>query len=387
MSSPLGTESTDRCAQVPVLHSSMTRISDLSIVPFQVGRQPRELWASGDYVVVEVLHASPSFRLELPTGRMVELTAGDLVVGALGRRHATLEATGSWELVGDDGRMELLTGGGLLGRSSSRSALIAPLPRVRYRGHAERDGLPMRMAGFVARRRDPEARDRHHRLPPIVMIIGTSMSAGKTATARALIRRLRCMGLGVMGAKVTGAGRYRDILTMADAGADPVLDFVDVGLPSTVCPESEYAEALDLLIARMAEAAAHRRGHATVGDRASRPQQLMTSTDAECPINAAVIEVGASPLEPYNGSAAVERLRDSTCLTVLCASDPYAVVGIMQAFDVRPDFVTGIASNTLAGVELVERLTGVRTLDVCNPATAPELDGLLRSALGLHGSG
>jgi hypothetical protein len=387
MSSPSGTEGVDRCAQVPILHSSMTRISDLSVAPFQVGRQPRELWASGDYVVVEVLRAPPSFRLELPTGRMVELTAGELVVGALGRRHATLEATGSWELVGDDGWMELLTGGGLLGRSSSRSALIAPLPRVRYRGHVERDGLPMRMAGFAARHHDPEAPDHHHRLPPIVMIIGTSMSAGKTATARALIRRLRCMGLGVMGAKVTGAGRYRDILTMADVGADPVFDFVDAGLPSTVCPEPEYAEALDLLIARMAEAVAHRRGHTTVGDRARRPQQLMTSIDAECPIDAAVIEVGASPLEPYNGSAAVERLRDSTCLTVLCASDPYAVVGIMQAFDVRPDLVTGIASNTIAGVELVERLTGVRTLDVRNPATTPELDGLLRSALGLHGFG
>ncbi len=349
-----------------VLHGSLTRIADLDRRPFEVTPLARDAWSNGDYVVVEVLDDAPAVQLELPTGRLVEIGRGDLVVGAFGRRHATLEATGSWEEVGDNGEMEILTGGGLLGRLTSRSALVPPLPRVAYRGHAVRAGTPLRMKDFAiggapgAARAGSSGTDAP--LPPVILVIGTSMSAGKTATARVLIRRLVGRGLRVMGMKVAGAGRYRDILTMADCGADPVLDFVDAGLPSTVCPAEEYAPALDRLLVRLAAAAA-----GTEGD----------------PVDVAVVEVGASPLEPYNGERAIERLRPSICLTALCASDPYAVVGIMQAFGVRPDFVTGIATNTIAGVELVRKLARVPAFDVRAPDARPELDALLTRTLGL----
>ncbi len=56
----------------------------------------------------------------------------------------------------------------------------------------------------------------------------------------------------VVGAKLTGAGRYRDILAMQDTGADYIFDFVDAGLPSTVVPEREYLDALRNLLSRMA---------------------------------------------------------------------------------------------------------------------------------------
>ena len=65
---------------------------------------------------------------------------------------------------------------------------------------------------------------------------------------------------------------------MGDAGADAIFDFVDAGLPSTVCPTDVYRQAVRQLLSRMA------------------------STD----VDVAVIEVGASPLEPYNGDVAVE---------------------------------------------------------------------------------
>jgi uncharacterized NAD-dependent epimerase/dehydratase family protein len=55
---------------------------------------------------------------------------------------------------------------------------------------------------------------------PTVLMVGTSMSAGKTTTARVVVRLLGEAGLSVVGAKLTGAGRYRDILSMQDAGAD-----------------------------------------------------------------------------------------------------------------------------------------------------------------------
>ena len=129
---------------------------------------------------------------------------------------------------------------------------------------------------------------------PVVLIVGTSMSAGKTTSARAIVRLLREDGLTVIGAKLTGAGRYRDILAMQDAGADHIFDFVDAGLPSTVVPERRYRAALRNLLSRMAAMEA----------------------------DALVAEVGASPLEPYNGAAAIEEIGANVRCTVLSASDP-----------------------------------------------------------------
>jgi len=272
------------------------------------------------------------------------------VVGALGVRHATLEATGTWEKVAADGAMELLTAGGLLGRCTSRSTLIPELARVVYRGHLVRDGRKLTMEGCVDRS-GPVVPFFH----PTILIVGSSMSAGKTTAARVLIRRLRALGLRALGTKVTGAGRYRDILAMGDAGASPILDFVDVGLPSTVCPEDCFREALELLMSRMARAE----------------------------VDVAVVESGASPLEPYNGTLAVEALRPTVRMTVLCASDPYSVVGMREAFGLDPDLITGPASNTAAGVDLVRRLADVPCLDVRDPEAGPELDALLRKHLGI----
>lgn len=331
--------------------TSMTRISPLpeERETLRIEELPRDGWETGDYVAVEVVSSSAGQRIELTSGRMVEVAEGDLVLGALGRRHATLEATGSWEEVGPDGRISFLTGAGLLGAVTSLSSVLPPLTSAVYRGHVHRDGAPARMRDFVA-----SVPDRDYRIPT-VLLIGTSMSAGKTTAARKIIRQLKSADLGVVAAKLTGAGRYRDVLTMGDAGADAIFDFMDVGLPSTVCPAETYRPALDGLLSRMA------------------------GTDADV----AVVEVGASPLEPYNGETAIDGIRHAVRCTVLCASDPYAVVGVMEAYGARPDLVTGVASNTRAGVELTETLTGVPTLDVRDKSARPELRGLLEDTLEL----
>ena len=82
------------------IFSSLTRIADIS-EGFRYEKLPRNEWENGDYIVAEVSKIGGSeVRAELCNGRMMELMQGDLVVGALGIRHATLEATGTWEAVG-----------------------------------------------------------------------------------------------------------------------------------------------------------------------------------------------------------------------------------------------------------------------------------------------
>lgn len=330
------------------VRSSVTRLASLAGAAF--GPLPRERWRTGDYVLGEVTdHVPKPHEIETGSGRMVEVIAGDVVVGALGSRSGTLEVVGDWQDVRDDLVLHALTRGGVLGRATSATpaarALLVPL---RYRGHVLLDGRPVRMRDVVA---PVEPREL---TAPVVLVIGTSMSAGKTTSVITIIRRLRRLGLRVAGTKVTGVARYREILNMGDAGASPTVDFVDAGLPSTICPPDEYRAALTHLLSRVA---------------AAEPDVV-------------VVECGSSPLEPYNVDLAVEALAPNVRCTLLCASDPYAVVGVSTAFGLTPDLVAGKATSTEAGITLVERLSGVRGLDLLDPDSHPALDALLQRRLG-----
>lgn len=332
------------------IYTSLTRISDLTTRPYEILPIPRSDWERGDYVVVEIEDAGGSdFLLELPNGRMRGVIGGEWLMGALGDRFATLEVTGSWEAIGVDGKMHVLTGAGLLGKRTSKSVFISPLMQVAYRGHAVRHGRKVTMTDFV-----PTTTPRPF-TTPVVMIYGTSMSAGKTTSARIVTHLFKQAGFRVVAAKVSGAGRYKDILAMKDVGADAIYDFVDVGLPSSICPEAVYRDKLEKMLHLLAEVQA----------------------------DIAVIEIGASPMEPYNGSIAFTALHPNMVFSILCASDPYAVLGLMKAFGMKPDLVTGVASNTLAGVALVEKLCGVKALNLIDPGNTPELRGMLCKATGL----
>jgi uncharacterized NAD-dependent epimerase/dehydratase family protein len=190
---------------------------------------------------------------------------------------------------------------------------------------------------------------------PVVLLIGTSMSSGKTTSGRVIVHELAQLGLNVAGAKLTGAARYRDMLSWRDAGAANVFDFVDVGLPSTVCPPDEFRGALEQLISKIA---------------ATEPDVL-------------VAEAGASPLEPYNGSVAMEMIDTQVKMLVLCASDPYAVMGVQHAFGREPDLVCGPASNTEAAVELVGKLCGVPALNLLRRRSRPALRDILKQKLAI----
>ncbi len=335
----------DRCK-----FGSLARITDLPTRTFTVETLPRTEWDTGDYVVGLVTDASGYRTIELPNGRDMEVAEGDAVVGAFGRREATLEMTGSWHAIGEDRTMHALTRAGLFGHAESRSTLIQRPLELRYYGHVHRDDAKVTMR---------EAAPTVEETPfttPTVLFVGTSMSAGKTTAARIVTRRLTRMGLDVLGAKVSGAGRYEDMLSILDAGADWGFDFVDVGLPSTVVPEAEYRSAVRQLLSQMAAP----------------------------PADVAVVEIGASPLEPYNGAVAVEELQDALAMTVLCASDPYAVLGVETAFDtLSTDLVTGIATNTAAGVALLEQLTDRPAFNIRDKETHDRLDTLLRERLRL----
>ena len=72
----------------------------MSIKGFEVEKIDKSLWETGDYVVCKIVNkGSDAFKLELPNGRMRGVMGGESLVGALGERYATLEATGTWKLL------------------------------------------------------------------------------------------------------------------------------------------------------------------------------------------------------------------------------------------------------------------------------------------------
>jgi hypothetical protein len=280
---------------------------------------------------------------------MVPVEPGDYVIGAFGAREATLEGVGSYAAVTSN-KMHALTAAGLLGTFTSFSIMLSRPMSLTYRGHIVRDKRKVTMRDFALRS------DYTDFSVPTILIMGTSMSAGKTVAGRRICEILSASGYRVFGTKLTGAGRYRDIASFRKFGASEIYDFVDVGLPSTITPGDEFRAALRHLL-----------GHIN-----SRKPDFM------------IAEAGASPLEPYNGDAAMDELGDNICCTILCASDPYAVVGVRDAFGLDPDLVAGRAAQTTAAVELVRKLTGLRALNVIDRRTVPEFRQFLADKLGIR---
>ncbi len=331
----------------PVL-TSLTRISDLAQRPFDVCPLPKGEWGTGNYVVGKVVSLWNARRpVELANGRMAEVATEDIVVGALGVRAATLEAVGDWRAVGPDLRLDALTAAGIIGKATSVSPFLAAMMQLTYEGHVCCNGTKVTMKDFV-----PKVSPTHYSIPTI-LLIGTSMSSGKTTSGKVIVRQLVDSGLRVAACKFTGAGRMRDSLAMGDAGAEILFDFVDVGLPSTVVPPDEYRESLRTLLA------------------------LISSAH----VDVVVAEAGASPLEPYNGDVLIDEIREQICCTCLCASDPYAVVGVTQGFGFKPDFVSGVCTSTSAGVDVISRLTGIEALNLLDVQSHSRLGELLSEKL------
>ena len=326
------------------IYGSLARIADFGNSNFDLVQMDRSEWATGDYVEGEVF-GSPTglYRIEDRIGHMVRVESGDWVVGALGERAATLEGVGSWRDVADDNVMHALTAAGLMGYYTSYSTQLPDPLILKYRGHLCRDDHKVRMADFAM------TSDSHEFKVPTLLLVGTSMSAGKTTTGRRVCKELERCGLKVIGAKLSGAGRYRDILSFLKTGAEEIYDFVDVGLPSTIVTELDYRRAIRPLLNHI---------------NTQKPDLL-------------IAEAGASPLEPYNGAALMDELGDNVVCTILCASDPYAVVGVQKAFGLTPDLVTGPATTTSAAVELVRKLTGLHGINIIDPGTTAEFRDFL----------
>lgn len=323
---------------------------------------------AGAVIAGRVLDEKSTYnQLEDAHGRMRTVHAGDVVVGVLGARDALRGYSG---VVPDAVRpgdvLHLLNLGGVIGRCVSANPDVGAPTRVEVLGSVLRFADPAdRTSGAPASIVPgpiPFARDLGP-LPPLVLLAGTCMHAGKTAAACALVRRAVHRGLVVGAAKLTGVALRRDTLDMEDHGAEIALTFADAGLPST-CTGDVVGAAKGVLAA----VAAHR----------PSPDLI-------------VAELGDGLLGRYGVR---DLLRDRQIARavrgiVLSASDPVGAWGAATLLDelgLRATVITGPATDNDAGCSAIREATGIAAINARQQPMAfadQVLDGIIGEAPAL----
>jgi len=316
----------------------------------------------GVVIVVEVLDNKSTYNtLELTSGRMAKVGKGDIVVGALGHRRALFGYSGHVpEHVQAGDILQMLNIGGVLGVCDSINPdkgkpfdcrVLGAVLTFPYLG--ERIGVPARV-GHKPLDLDAQLDTRG---VPVVALAGTSMEAGKTAAACALISRMRHRGLTIDAFKATGVSLRRDILAMEDAGARRSAIFTDFGVVTTTKVNGPA-----LTRTMLSELAA------------GRPDVI-------------VFELGDGILGTYGVDAILEcpDIRAALTGVILSANDPVAAWGgvklLRERFRIEPCVVTGPATDNLVGVEIITEQMGVPAFNAISAGSA--LGDRVLEAIGL----
>ncbi len=314
---------------------------------------------AGTVVAVRVLDDKDRYnQLEDVHGRMMTVHRGDVVAGVLGERRALRGYAGVVPPHVEPGDiLHLLNLGGVIGTCTSASPEVGPPARVEVLGGIVAPGSNQ-WADAVAASIRPgpvPAADVLVKTPPAVFLLGSCMSAGKTAAAAALVRELTRAGMRVGVAKVTGVALRRDVLDMMDHGAVSAYTFADAGLPSTCGGDAKAAVELG---------------------RATRGCLNALGRDG---VDVAVVEFGDGLLGDYGvmDLLQAEDLRSAAHAVVFAATDPVAAWGgiaLLDKLGIRVDVVTGPATDNDAGCSQVRTTLGV---PAANARKQPDMLGKL----------
>lgn len=289
----------------------------------------------GQLVVVRALTENPLYPdLELTTGERAQVKKGHVIAGILGSRQALRGYVGyaPYRIEAGD-RLHVLNLGGVIGRYVSGHRDLGEPIQVEVLGVSK---LNLRSASIPRVEVLGQAK-------PIILVVGSCMNVGKTASTEEIIKGLVAQGVKVGAAKITGIACLKDTLKMKAAGAFKTLSFLDYGVPSTIDTD----------------------------DIAGMARSIVSNLSESDVI---VIELGDGVLGHYK----VERFFDDRALmahidaVVFCASDLTAAWGgkeFLAQKGVKITVFCGPATDTEAGVTYLERVIGV---PAANSITEPQ---------------
>ncbi len=295
-------------------------------LPREVEITPHVEAKEGNVLAVRALMEKSVYdRLELTTGRMAKINKGDVMAGTLGYRRALKGFVGTIpDSIHAGDTIHVLNLGGVLGVCIGKNPDVGSPLEVEVLGAVMVDGKLANISqNALAPRQDLPA------CPPLVVVAGTCMSAGKTAAASEIVKRFSQSGSRVAAAKLSGVAALRDTLDMEDHGAFATLSFLDCGLPSTARVQdlAPYARAI------LAELAAR------------RPDVI-------------VLELGDGILGDYHVNSFFQHadLVSATKAVVMCANDLVAAWGakkLMEEWKIPITVVSGPVTDNQTGTEYI----------------------------------
>ncbi|MEC7986468.1 MAG: hypothetical protein VX278_14980 [Myxococcota bacterium] len=285
-----------------------------------------EGFSYGTLLVGRVTRTSEQYgRIETIDGQMRKLKLNDVVVGALGNRAALRGHTGHMpeELhVGDT--LSLLNLGGVIGEVSSSSHTVGEPVQLEILGAISdaSSGILNVSQSLI------EPSMFLSPLPPVIVVAGSCMHAGKTEATCTLIRYLSDQNFRCAALKLTGVGAQKDLKRMSDAGAIVTHSFVDAGLPST-CGVPSVSTAKGCLNYVLSQS----------------PDMI-------------VVELGDGLLGEYGVLSILNdpQIKSAVSAIVFSAADPVGAWGgsqILKQNGLLVDVVTGPCTDNLAGCKSI----------------------------------
>jgi hypothetical protein len=306
---------------------------------------------SGDLVLARVSRIRQHTRIELPNGRRARLHVDDEVLVCYGDRYAPDQFESR---VPDTlAPCHLVAAGGVASLMTTRHQRMKPATELVPLGLVA-DGEGNRINLHQARLQHAAMPARR---PTVFAVVGTSMNAGKTTAAAHLIKGLDNSGLRVGAAKITGTGSGGDVWFMYDSGADPVVDFTDVGYVSTYRLSDRQ---LDEILATLTAFLAQQNLDAIVLEIADGIMQRETAAVLQSPrfkrlvdhvIFAAGDAMGAAAGSSWLGDRGLSVAAISGSLT----ASPLAIRETERATDIRVLDIQQLSDPRIAGGLLAPR--------------------------------
>ncbi|MDX2177488.1 MAG: hypothetical protein SF028_13570 [Candidatus Sumerlaeia bacterium] len=294
----------------------------------------------GSVIVGRVLNESKLYgEVELPTGRKARIVRGNLLVGALGARQALHGYMGDVPATLATGDViSFLNMAGVMGLCHSFNRDVGPPINLEVIGQVTRNGQALNIRDYGLPRVEALRPDG----PPIVLVMGTCMNAGKTMVAGELIRVLSHAGVRIAAGKLSGVAALRDPLVMADNGAVATASFLDCGLSSTVRTK-DLAPVARSIIAHLEE---------------SDPDLI-------------ILEMGDGIIGGYNvGSLLMDDgIMARTRARILCANDlvgAWGAVQYLEKFEKPPHVISGPVTDNTVGTNYVNRELKLRCANARN---------------------
>jgi len=243
----------------------------------------------GQLIAVKVISVNPNYnKLELVSGRITELTEGDIIVGALGNRIASSGMTGSvpTELNKHD-KIHILNLGGVIGNCKDFNILLGPATECEVLGSiVDNSNKQLNLVDY-SKIKEMKINNK----VPSIAVIGTGIDSGKTTVTSFIIKTLSNYFKKINACKLAGTASQKDLYSYEDNGAYKTSDFVDYGLPSTCMNDKETIQSCSTsIISNMSEDAEiilMELGDGYHGDYGTK--EIIQNTDITEPIEVIVI--------------------------------------------------------------------------------------------------